>query len=119
MALLLQNEPGADRVYRQLENCAISTLNLSETIQKSLAKKVNVADAIAALSASGLHIVAFDQTHARLAAELWESTKTFGLSLADRACLTLARELHATAYTADKIWKQAGEKIGVKVSVIR
>lgn len=39
------------------------------------------------------------------------------LSLGDRACLALASARGATAWTTDKIWKQA--KVGVPVEILR
>jgi ribonuclease VapC len=39
------------------------------------------------------------------------------LSLGDRACLALASARGATAWTMDKIWKQA--KVGVSIEVLR
>ena len=44
-------------------------------------------------------------------------TKTFGLSLGDRACLALALVRQNTAVTAEKLWSKL--KIGVTVEVIR
>ena len=47
------------------------------------------------------------------------STRAFGLSLGDRACLALASELNAAALTADRDWAKVAEAVGVDIYVIR
>jgi ribonuclease VapC len=42
-----------------------------------------------------------------------------GLRLADRVCLALARSLSSPAYTADRIWQDWSDDLGVDVQVIR
>jgi ribonuclease VapC len=44
-------------------------------------------------------------------------TPSFGLSLADRACLGLGLDLKAPVYTADRSWKNL--KLDLQVHVIR
>lgn len=52
----------------------------------------------------GLVLVNFDERGAGEAARLWESTRRFGLSFADRACVVTAARLGLPALTADKRW---------------
>ncbi len=40
-------------------------------------------------------------------------------SLADRVCFALARSLSSPAYTADRVWEQWADELGVEVRVIR
>lgn len=49
-------------------------------------------------------IIPFNREHYLLAAKLWKTTKPYGLSLGDRACLALGQEMKLPVYTADKIW---------------
>jgi PIN domain nuclease of toxin-antitoxin system len=44
-------------------------------------------------------------------------TRHLGLSLADRACLALARRRSARVVTADRTW--AGLAVGVEIETIR
>lgn len=44
-------------------------------------------------------------------------TRPFGLSLADRACLVLARGLNLPVLTADRAW--SGVDVGVTIEMIR
>ena len=66
---------------------AISSLNWSEVLQKSLAHGVEISGLRADMEALGLRILPFDATDAELAARL--GSPGSGLSLADRACLAL------------------------------
>lgn len=50
-------------------------------------------------------------------ARLRLTTKTQGLSLADRACLALAERLDVPAVTADQEWAKAD--VGAEVQLIR
>lgn len=59
----------------------------------------------------------FSDRQARLAAELRSITRSFGLSLGDRACLALAIDRKATVYTTDRIWKKL--ELGIKIELIR
>ena len=49
-------------------------------------------------------IIPFHKEHYLLAANLWETTKAYGLSLGDRACLALAQQMKLPVYTADQVW---------------
>ena len=56
---------------------------------------------------------------AECAADLLEWTRAFGLSLGDRSCLALAPMLNMPAVTADRVWSNVAESIGVEVIVSR
>lgn len=100
----LNEERGAHRVEPLLDHSAISTINLSETIQKSLAAGVDVKGLRADLEALGIVLVPFEAEDAESAATLWMKTKELGLSLGDRACLATALKLGLPAITVDKAW---------------
>jgi ribonuclease VapC len=51
-------------------------------------------------------------------AEFSPFNKSHGLSLGDRACLTLAKQLRATAVTSDRAWKRL-PSLGVSVMLFR
>jgi ribonuclease VapC len=114
----LQRERGHAVVAPVLENSAISAVNLSEVLQKTLAAGVPTDGLEADLQAVGVQVHAFDAEDAATAAELWASTRALGLSLGDRACLALARRLRAPAYTADRAWA-AVRVSGVTVKTVR
>jgi ribonuclease VapC len=59
----------------------------------------------------------FDEEQAFLAGLLYPQVQPFGLSLGDRACLALARQVAGTAVTADRAWEKLD--LGVEIQLIR
>jgi PIN domain nuclease of toxin-antitoxin system len=111
----LQSEPGADSVEAELANGAISSLNWSEVLQKSLAHGVEIDGLREDLEALGLVIAPFDAADAEQAARLWSPGS--GLSLADRACVALGLRHGVPVWTADRAWSRIA--VGVTIQVIR
>ena len=105
---LLFDEPGADRVAAVLPDAIVSAINLAETATKLRDRGLDEATVRAALAATGVRIVPFSEDLAWIAAALRASTRGAGLSLGDRACLALAIDRGASAYTADQAWARAG-----------
>jgi ribonuclease VapC len=114
---LLQREPGAEAVEAVAEEAAISAVNWSEVCQRALARGVPIDGLRADVEALGVRVEAFDAADAEAAARLWERGQPHGLSLGDRACLSLARRLAAPALTADRAWAQLD--LDVEVRTIR
>jgi ribonuclease VapC len=110
-------EVGAQVVAEHLEDAAISTVNWSEVLRRSMQRGVGGGDLREALLAGGVEIVAFDESDAATAACLWSRTRHLGLSLADRACLALADRLGVPALTADRAWTDLD--VGVEIRCIR
>ena len=114
---LLNAEPGADVVAEALPGAAISTVNLSEVVAKLSSAGVPEKAIHQALQPLGLEIVPFDEEQAYNAGLMRTATQDMGVSLGDRACLSLARTLGVVALTADRAW--AGLSVGVTIKVIR
>jgi ribonuclease VapC len=114
---LLNGEPGAERVERYLltSSCLLSAVNLTEILTRLLEHGVPAADAAASVGDLDLEVIDFDAELAGIAADLRRATRSAGLSLADRACLALARERGATAVTADRAWASVDLDIGIEV----
>jgi PIN domain nuclease of toxin-antitoxin system len=117
----LQSEPGKARVDEALlsEACHISTVNLAEFATKCLGGGMTQADFDTVLASFEFAIVPFDADLALATGALRAPTRTFGLSLGDRACLALAQKLGATALTTDRAWKAIGPDLGLKIECIR
>lgn len=113
----LQGEPGGDLVGEHLAVSLISAVNLSEIVAKLVDKGLDDAAVDATLDSIGLEAVAFDAEQARSAGLLRAATRNRGLSLGDRACLSLARARGAPALTADRTWAEVDA--GVAVRLIR
>ena len=102
---LLFDEPGAELVEQRLTASVISAVNLSEVMHKSLERGVGVETLRDDLEALGVGVLAFDGDAAEVAANLRLVTRAAGLSLGDRACLALARQLGLPAVTAGRTWE--------------
>lgn len=114
---LLNGETGADVVTAALPEAVIGAVNLSEVIAK-LSEVGMPEDAIhEALGELGLHVISFDEEFAFRAGVLRSMTRTFGLSLGDRACLALAAQRQVPVLTADHDWQSL--EIGVDIQLIR
>jgi ribonuclease VapC len=101
----LNQERGKDIVAEILSKGAIvSRVNLSEVICKLIESGIPEAEIRLVLSYLDLIVINFDEELAWETARLLSATKSIGLSLGDRACLGLARQLNLPVATADKIW---------------
>jgi ribonuclease VapC len=114
----MQLEPGHQRVAEILEKSAISSVNLAETVHK-LVQRGSPTDKIRG-SLAHLELAVEDWTEdlAYRSSEFTQFTKSHGLSLGDRACLTLAKHLHATAVTSDRAWRRV-PALGVRIMIFR
>ena len=114
---LLNDEPGADVVAEALPEGVISAVNLSEVVAKLCDAGMPEKAIHQALQPFGIEIVPFDEEQAYQAGLLRTSTQNFGISLGDRACLSLAKKLGIDALTADRAWTELS--IGTTIKVIR
>lgn len=106
----LGNEAGAEVVAGAIsEGATISTVNLAEALSTLATRGADPAAVVAKLIDRGLldgaiTVEPFTAADATEAARLRPLTRSAGLSLADRACLALARRLSREALTADRAW---------------
>ena len=115
---LINEEPGADKVEKVLDDAAISTVNIAE-----VASKLNdfgwPADEIAPLfDHLQLEILPFEMDAALASGQFRSATKKLGLSLGDRACLATALLTKYRILTADKSWAKLKIR-GVSIKCIR
>jgi PIN domain nuclease of toxin-antitoxin system len=116
----LNDEEGAVVVREVMrEGVAISVANWAEVLSK-LAERGEDPD-IAAAEMKGSELVGqvisiepITETDCIAMARLRCVTRKQGLSLADRACLSLAERLDVPAVTADGAWKEAEVRAEVK-----
>ncbi len=114
---LQQEEPGAELAEAKVTASAISAVNWSEVIHKSLARHRDVAGLREDLEALGLRIEHFTAEGAEATARLGSVTAPLGLSLGDRACLALAGALGVPAVTSDTAWARLD--LDIEVQIIR
>ncbi len=109
----LRNEPGADKVAAVLSRSCISTVNLAETISK-MVKYGKPLDAVAyQIERLRISVIPFDTEQAKLVASLWKATRAAGVSLGDRACLSLALKTSLPALTTERDWGKCGLAIEI------
>lgn len=114
----LHGEVGANTIGPLLSRSVISRVNWAEVVQEVIARgSREVRDVREELESLRLRIFPFTAEDAESTAQLWPSTRRAGLSLGDRACLSLARKLGLPALTADRIW--AALDLEVQVRLIR
>ena len=111
----LNSEPGADRAAAFLGDAIMCAVNYSEIVAKLVERGASVSLIRPALSRYGLQIVPFDEDLADRAGALRAKTKSFGISLGDRACLALAERSRLPVLTADRIWKDLDLHIEVQI----
>ncbi len=114
------NEPGAEVVADAIAaGSTISTVNLAEALSTLAARGQDPADVASDLTARGLldgaiTLEPFTTADAIEAARLRPLTRAAGLSLADRACLALARRLATPVLTGDQAWSSIALDVDVR-----
>jgi ribonuclease VapC len=110
-------EPGCEKVRPVLKQAVISAVNAAEILQKLAMKQMTIATAEGYLERFVGDIVPFDLEQAKFVAALHTKTREFGLSLGDRACLSLGIKLGLTVMTAERVWPKLG--LGHPIELIR
>jgi ribonuclease VapC len=114
---LLSLESGYQRVAELLDKSAISSVNLAEIFNK-LVQKSSAEEVRELLRPLELQVEDWSEDMAYRSVEFTQFNKSHGLSLGDRACLTLAKQLRATAVTSDRTWRRL-PSLGVRIMIFR
>lgn len=115
---LMNGECGSGRVEEAVEaGAAISLVNVAEVVAKLSELGMPKEVVREALDVLGMETVAFDTAQAYKTGLLRPVTRHIGLSLGDRACLSLAIQLEQPVLTADRAWKSLN--LGIDIQVIR
>ena len=92
----------------------------SETLsnlKKTVEKRGSIQQARYFLDRQSINVVSFDASQGVLAASILPQTSPYGLSFADRACLSLGMKLQYKVYTAEQ--RMGETELDVKVKLIR
>ena len=111
---LIRNEPGAEKVAAYMPGLHVSAVNICETIGKMLHYGQTLESVERHLNLLPMTVHGFDGTMAKIAASLLPTTRPHGLSLGDRACLSLGLVTRIPVLTTERIW----EKVDVDVEVV-
>ncbi|MDH3474685.1 MAG: type II toxin-antitoxin system VapC family toxin [Rhodospirillales bacterium] len=112
---LLNGEPGAEAVSNHLPGAYLSAVNAAEVAGKLVDGGASPEQAGQVLDRLGARIAAFDRDDVVPAARLRAASRSFGLSLGDRACLALALRLGQPALTADRAWQDLETSVEVRL----
>jgi PIN domain nuclease of toxin-antitoxin system len=110
-------ERGWERAEAELEDGVALSLIFAEVVTWLAFKGASVAHISNGWGALQIPVHPFDETLAFAAGLLAPLTKPFGLSLADRGCLVLARQLGVPVVTADRAWAKLD--LGIEIRIIR
>ncbi len=117
----LHGEPGGIEVLALLDDpdaeVAISSVNFCEVATRIVLLNGTDEQLAIAMEPFRKWIVPFEEDQADYAAKLVRLTKSHGLALGDRACLSLAQATGATAWTTDRAWKRL--KLPVPIRLLR
>lgn len=102
---LIKNEKGAEVVEPLLGNIVMSAINVSETAGILIDLGMSYEECKNSIEPFVDMIVPLDIHQSFEIAFLKKFTKDKGLSIGDRACITLGMQMHLPIYTADKIWE--------------
>jgi len=114
---VLNEEQGAEQMIERIGSLVLSAVNAAEV--QSVLVRSGMERSAAWLSAQELvgEVAPFDAQQAELAGNLISRTKSYGLSLGDRACLALGLSRGLPVYTTDRNWGKV--RAGVEIHVIR
>jgi PIN domain nuclease of toxin-antitoxin system len=113
----LQDEPGGEAVDAVLPDSVMSSVHWAEVIQKAIAAGVDVEGMLDDLQVLGLSIEPFTIEDGEMTGRLWDRTRQYGLSLGDRACLSLGSRLGVLILTSDRTW--ASLSLSLDIQIIR
>lgn len=114
---ILFDELGSNEILKYLGNASISSVNYCEVISKVVQRKACPEISNLQIKSIIENIIPFDEKIALYAGTLINSTKEFGLSLGDRACIATAINHEFEIITTDKIWSKLN--LPIKISVMR
>jgi PIN domain nuclease of toxin-antitoxin system len=93
----------------------MTSVNWAEVVQKSISAGVEVEGMLEDLQALGMKVVPFLPVDGAMAGRLWAPTRQLGLSLGDRACLSLGLRLELTVLTCDRAWAQLSMDVVIQL----
>lgn len=104
---LVTKEYGWEQIQKLVPKAVMSAVNVAEVTRYFIERKGITKDQVSSIINKIIDtVVAFEQDQAYLSAEIVHKTKLYGLSLGDRACISLGLLTGYPIYTADQVWKK-------------
>jgi PIN domain nuclease of toxin-antitoxin system len=102
---LINKESGSSVVADLVNDALMSAVNHCEIVSKLIGRGWPLDAVRQALGQFAIDIADFDHPHAEAAGAMIARTRDHGLSLGDRACLSLGEALGLPVYTSDQRWR--------------
>jgi ribonuclease VapC len=118
LAIIL-GEPYDTAVIADLSSAIISTVNAAEVYTRAARDDIDPNIPTTLFATSGLEVVPLTLEQAAIAGKIISITRSGGLSLGDRCCLSLAIVRKAEVITADRAWLAFAKPLGVSIRLIR
>ncbi|QEK39348.1 type II toxin-antitoxin system VapC family toxin [Candidatus Sneabacter namystus] len=104
---VFNKEKGRELILEYMEGSIISSVNSSEVYKSCFYDSdLREEEVNEMMEEIRVKVISFDDIHARIAAQLYATTKSCGLSLGDRACIALGMIKKIPVLTCDTIWQQ-------------
>lgn len=111
----LFSEPGGEIAAKELADGLLAAVNLAEVLTRFARDGHNPAAVADRLAATGVTIVPYTAADSVRTAALAPVTRAHGLSLGDRACLSLAADRDLPVLTADRAWADLGLSLDIRL----
>lgn len=115
---VLNEEKGSDIGEKYMSQALLSVVNLAEVVTV-LARRSSEPSIQTQLRPFMRKVTPYDNNLAFQTGLLIPYTKEYGLSLGDRACLATAMADKLPILTADRIWKELEDDLGLDIQLIR
>ena len=115
---LLQEEVGSEVIKPLLKFSVMSAVNVTEALSILQRADITPEEGLSLITDIVTTILPFDLEQAEQVAKLHPLVQSKGLSLADRACVTLGIKLQLPIYTADRVWAEL-QLDGADIKLIR
>ncbi len=109
----LLDEPGGDYAFEIMGGSEISAVNLGEVYSTLLDGGMQPAEAKEIVPKLDFRVRTFRDAHAARVGQLRPLTKSFGLSLGDRACIAQSELSGLSILTCDTRLEEAGKALGL------
>jgi PIN domain nuclease of toxin-antitoxin system len=116
---VFHREAGFEAAEPLLPYSLTSSVNLCEDLTEAVERDVPVDIVERWLRVSSVIVVPFDRRLAVEAAQLRAATRRLSLSLGDRACIALARQRGLPILTADRVWRELEQELGLDIRLFR
>ena len=107
LIMLFAKEKGYEIIKQHMKKAIISSVNIAEVYKYCIeVQNLSEEDCRNLIKLSGIKIIDFCEEQALITAKIIKRTKQYGLSLGDRACISLAILKNHPVLTCDKIWQK-------------